>query len=125
MTTLAAVGRQLLGNKNLQASPSARAALRAGRADARLLAILALLSAQLPVRLMRFTGAPGAGPGAPLRAAEISVSSPAAQAAALTLLDAQQSPYRPAAAGAVSGSSSRPVIAFRFDAPASLNMAQP
>jgi hypothetical protein len=121
MTALASVGRQLLGNKNIQASPSARAALRAGRVDARLLATLALLSAQMPIRLASFTGAPGAGPGAPLRAAEISVISPASRSAVLALLDAQQTPYRPA----VADGGSRSIIAFRFDAPASLNMSQP
>jgi len=73
-TALASVGRQLLGNKNMRASPSAQAALRAGQVDARLLAILALVSAQLPVRLVSFTGAPGADPGTPLRAAQISSS---------------------------------------------------
>jgi len=125
MTALASVGRQLLGNRNIQASPAARAALRAGRVDARLLAILALLSAQLPVRLVSFTGAPGADPGAPLRAAEISVASPAARSAVLALLDAQQSPYRPAAFAAVAGGGSRSMIALQFDAPASLSMSQP
>jgi hypothetical protein len=125
VAVLASAGRQLLGNKNLQASPSAQAALRAGQVDARLLAILALLSAQLPVRLVSFTGAPGAGPGAPLRAAEVSVISPASSSAALALLDAQQSPYRPAAATAVPGGGSRSMIALRYDAPASLSMSQP
>jgi hypothetical protein len=124
VTVLASVGRQLLGNKNVQASPSARAELRAGQVDARLLAILALLSAQMPVRLVSFAGAPGAGPGALLRAAQISVSSPASSSAALTLLNAQQGPYRPAVAVAVAGDG-RPMIALRFDAPASLNMSQP
>jgi hypothetical protein len=125
VTALASVGRQLLGNKNIQASPSARAALRAGQVDARLLAILALLSAQTPVRLVSFTGAPGAGPGAPLRAAEISVISPASRSAVLALLDAQQGPYRPAEAAAVAGRGGRSMIALQFDAPASLNMSQP
>jgi hypothetical protein len=120
MTALASVGGQLAGNRNIQASPSARAQLRAGRVDARLLAILALLSAQRPVRLVSFAGAPGADPGAPLRAAEISVGSPASRSAVLSLLAAQQGPYRPSVAG---GGSS--VITLRFDAPASLNISQP
>jgi hypothetical protein len=131
VTVLASVGRQLLGNKNVQSSPSAQAALRAGQVDARLLAILALLSAQMPVRLVGFTGAPGAGPGTPLRAAEISVSSPASSSAVLALLNAQQSPYRPATAtatataGAGGGGGRGSVIALRYDAPASLTMSQP
>jgi hypothetical protein len=120
-TALAAAGRQLLGNKNIQASPSAQGALRAGQVDTRLLAILALLSAQLPFRLVSFTGAPGADPGTPLRAAEISVVSPAFRSAVLSLLDAQQSPYRPT----VAGGASRSTIGLQFDAPASLNMSQP
>jgi hypothetical protein len=123
MTALASAGRQLLGNKNMQASSGAQAALRAGQVDARLLAILALLSAQLPVRLVSFSSAPGAGPGVPLRAAELSAVSPASRSAVLALLAAQQSPYRPAVAVARGGSSS--VIALRFDAPASLNLSQP
>jgi hypothetical protein len=123
-TALASAGRQLLGNKNVQASPSARAALSAGRVDARLLTILALLSAQLPVRLTSFTGAPGAGSGVPLRAAQIDVTSPTARSAVVALLDAQQGPYRPAAVTVVD-SGSRAIVALRFDAPAVLNISQP
>ena len=119
VSALATASRQLLGNKNIHASPSAAAALRAGQVDARLLAILALLSAQMPVRLVGFTAAPGAGPGAPLRAAEISVVPPGSAPAALALLDAQQGPYRPAT------TVSRSLISLRFDAPGSLNMSQP
>jgi hypothetical protein len=123
-TALASAGRQLLGNKNVQASPSARAALSAGRVDARLLTILALLSAQLPVRLASFTGAPGAGSDVPLRGAQIDVTSPAGRSAVVALLDAQQAPYRLAAVTVV-GSGSRAIVALRFDAPAVLNISQP
>ena len=121
-TALASAGRQLLGNKNIQASPSARAALAAGRVDVRLLAILSLLAAQLPVRLEAFTGAPGAGSGVPLRGAEIGTASPAARSAVVRLLDAQQGPYRPAAVTLIGGSA---LVAVRFDAPADLNISQP
>jgi hypothetical protein len=122
-TALASAGRQLLGNKNIRAATSAQAALRGGQVDARLLTILSLLSAQMPVLLLGFTGAPGAGLGAPLRGAEIGVTSSAAQSAVVALLDAQQSPYRPTVAAEADGS--RPVVALRFDAPASLNLSQP
>ena len=122
-TTLALAGRQLLINKNIQASPSARAALWAGQVDARLLTILSLLSAQMPVRLAGFTGAPGAGAGAPLRGAEIGAPSLAVRSAVLALLDAQRSPYRPAIAVVADGS--RSVVVLRFDAPAVLDFSQP
>jgi hypothetical protein len=121
-TTLASAGRQLLGNQNIQASPSARVALAAGRVDARLLAILSLLAAQLPVRLVCFTSAPGAGSGVPLRGAQIGVSSPSARSAVVALLDAQQGPYRPAAVTVIGGGS-QALIAVRFDAPADLNIS--
>ena len=120
---LASAGRQLLGNKNIQASPSARAALADGRVDARLLAILSLLSAQLPVRLLGFIGAPGAGSGVPLRGAEIGVASPSARSAVVGLLDAQQGLYRPAAVTVIG--SSPAAVAVRFDGPADLNISQP
>jgi hypothetical protein len=119
--TLASVGRQMLGNKNIRASTSAQAALRAGRVDARLLAILSLLSGQMPVHLLGFTGAPGAGPGTPLREAEVGVTSSATRSAVVALLDAQQSPYRPV----VVADGSRLVVALRFEAPASLDLSQP
>jgi hypothetical protein len=121
---LASAGRQLLGNKNIQASPSARAALAEGRVDARLLAILSLLSAQLPVRVVAFIGTPGAGSGVPLRGAEVGVASPSARSAVVGLLDAQQGIYRPAAVTVIGGGS-QAVVAVRFDAPADLNISQP
>ena len=121
-TALVSASRQLLGNENIQASTSARAALRAGQVDARLLTILGLLAAQMPVRLVSFTGAPGAGPGVLLRSAEIGVNSSAARSAVVALLDAQQSPYRPTVV-AMAGDS-RSLVALRFDAPASLDISQ-
>jgi hypothetical protein len=123
-TALASAGRQLLGNKHIQASPSGRAALAGGRVDARLLAILSLLCAQLPVRLVAFTGAPGAGSGVALRGAEIGVSSPSARSAVVALLDAQQGPYRPAGVTVIGGGG-QALVAVRFDAPADLNISQP
>jgi hypothetical protein len=120
---LASAGRQLLGNKNIQVSPSARAVLADGRVDARLLAILSLLSAQLPVRLLGFIGAPGAGSGMPLRGAEIGVASPSARSAVVGLLDAQQGLYRPAAVTVIGGSQAE--VAVRFGGPADLNISQP
>ena len=122
-SALALAGRQLLSNTNIQAGASARAALWGGQVDARLLTVLSLLSAQMPVRLMGFDGAPGADPGVPLRGAEIGVTSSAARSAVVALLDAQRRPYRPTVTDmAYSG---RSVVILRFDAPASLDMSQP
>ena len=59
--SLISAGEQLLHNKNIQASPAARAALLAGHVDSRLLATLSVLAAQMPVRVAAFGAAP---PGA-------------------------------------------------------------
>ena len=81
------------GNKNIQASPAARASLLAGHVDARLLATLSVLAAEMPVRLAAFDGAPpGASPDVPLRGAQIGGTSPAAGSAILAFLHAQQRP---------------------------------
>jgi hypothetical protein len=122
---LVSAGRQLLDNMNIQPSPSARAALRAGQVDARLLAILAMLSHQMPVTLVAFTAAPGTSAGAPLRGAEISAASPAARSAILAFLDAQDSPYRPATATVSNSADGAPAVALRFDAPTPADAAQP
>jgi hypothetical protein len=122
---LVSAGRQLLDNMNIQPSPSARAALRAGQVDARLLAILAMLSHQMPVTLVAFTAAPGTSAGAPLRGAEISASSPAARSAILAFLNAQDGPYRPATATVSNSADGAPAVALRFDAPTPADAAQP
>jgi hypothetical protein len=112
-------GSQLLGNMNIKASPSARAALLAGQADARLLAILSVLSAQTPVTVESFNGAsPGASTDVPLRGAEISAASAADRSAILAFLRAQRAPYRPATAAVTQAAGGQPVISVRFDAPA-------
>lgn len=57
-TRLISAGQQLLVNKNIQASPAARAALLAGQVDPRLLVTLSALAAEMPLRLAAFD-APG------------------------------------------------------------------
>ncbi len=113
----ASAGQQMLGNTNIKTSTSARAALKAGQVDWRLLAILSALSHQVPVTVIRFSGAPGAGTGAPLFNAEITVSTTAAQSTVLTLLKAQQGVYRPAAASASTTGGGQPAVTLRFSAP--------
>jgi len=67
-------GRELLRNPRISVSPPARADLMAGRVDARLLLMLAAVVSLEPVRITAFTDSgPGAAPGVPLRAAELTV----------------------------------------------------
>jgi hypothetical protein len=64
--TVISAARQLLGNRNLQASPRARAAMLADHVDSRLLVTFSLLAAQMPVRLVALGDlAPGASPAVP------------------------------------------------------------
>jgi putative peptide zinc metalloprotease protein len=121
--TLVAAGQQLLGNQNILPSASARAQLRAGQVDFRLLAALSVLAHQMPVRVVAFNGAAPAAAGLPLRGAEISAASPAARSAVLAFLNAQRDPYRPAMTTTAAGSGGQPVVVLRFDAPGSLALA--
>jgi hypothetical protein len=116
--SLVSAGEQLLRNKNIHMSPTARASLLAGHVDSRLLATLSVLAAQMPVRLAAFDAAPpGASPAVPLRGAQIGGASPAARSAILAFLHAQQSPYRPAVATARSrNTDGRSLVTVRFDA---------
>jgi hypothetical protein len=114
---LVSAGAQLLANKNIQASPAARASLLAGRVDPRLLVTLSALAADMPLRLVAFDdSSPGASPAIPLRGAELGAGSLAGLAAALTFLHAQQSPYRPASAAITRSASGQSLVDVRFDA---------
>jgi hypothetical protein len=116
-TRLISAGAELLANKNIQASPAARAALLAGQVDPRLLVTLSALASDTPLRLVTFDGSsPGASPAIPLRGAEFGAASPAGLSAALTFLRAQQSPYRPAGAAITRSTGGQSLVMVRFDA---------
>jgi hypothetical protein len=117
---LVSAGAQLLGDQNIQVSPAARAVLRTGGADPRLLAMLSVLAAGMPVRLTAFEDSPpeaSAPTSVPLRGAEIGASSPAGISAVLAFLQAQQGVYRPAAVAVVRSSGGQSLVSIRFDAP--------
>jgi hypothetical protein len=117
--TLVSAGGQLLDNRNISFSPSARTALQAGQADSRLLVTLSVLASQMPIRLVALDGRPpGASSGVPLRSAEIGAATPSARSAVLAFLRAQLAPYRPAATTLTSGPGGQPMITVRFDVPA-------
>ena len=109
-------GSQLADNKNIQASPAARAELRAGPVDSGLLATLSVLASEMPIRLVAFGGLPsGASSAVPLRRAEIGAASPAAQSAILTFLHAQRAPYLPAVAAITRSAGGQSQVTIRFD----------
>ena len=122
--SLISAGEQLLRNKNIQASPAARASLLAGHVNSRLLATLSVLAAEMPVRLVAFDDAPpSASPDVPLRGAHIGGTSAAARSAILAFLQAQQPPYRPAVAAALGPfSGARSLVTLRFDASGLLDL---
>ena len=116
--SLRSAGQQLLRNRTIQATPAARAALLAGRVDARLLANLSVLSSQQSITLVAFDDAPpGASSTVPLRGVQLSATSAAGRSAILAFLHAQRGTYRPAMAAATSDGSGQSVVIARFDAP--------
>ncbi len=128
-------GRQLLRNPLIGVSPSARADLAAGRVDGRLLLTLAAVGAVEPVRVTAFSDSgPRAGPGVPLRAAQLAV--PARSGAAprgaplaalrkvLAFVRAQRPPYLPVRAVIVRGAGGVPLLSLEFGAPSPAGMLQ-
>jgi hypothetical protein len=117
-------GRQLLSNKNVQASAQARGALLAGNVDPRLLITLGLLAHEMQVRLVIFDDpSPGVGSAVPLRGAEIGASSSAGLSAMLAFLN-QQTTYQPSHFGTIRIASAQ-VVTIQYDAPGPLGMNGP
>jgi hypothetical protein len=95
--TREALGRTLLRNARVSATPAARAQLGTGQVDARLLATIATLAGGGPVSIVGFSDSgPRASAATPLRAAELATP-PGAKSgylpSVLALLRAQQPPY--------------------------------
>ncbi len=115
-----AAGLQLLADPQVTGSTSARADLAAGRVDARLLITLAAMAHTEPVHILAFGGdGPGAGPGTPLRTAELAAPAATAQAM-LAFVRAQRPPYLAAGSGLTQG-----VLSVEFSAPSPLGLLQP
>ncbi len=116
-------GEQLLTNKNVHASPAARADLLDGMVDPRLLVTLSALAAKMPVQLVIFDDAsPGASPEVPLRGAEIGTSTAADLSAIMGFLAAQRSDYLPSNFRIVTIAGGQSVVAVQFDAPGPLGL---
>jgi hypothetical protein len=119
------LGRVLLRNPRVSATPAARAQLLAGLVDTRLLATIVTLTGQGKVSIAGFSDSgPGAGPGVPLRVAELA-SPPGAKSgylsAALALLRAQQAPYLAAGLG-LARVDGQEIVRIEFAAPSPLGL---
>jgi hypothetical protein len=93
-------GVQLLNNKRIQASPTAKRQLLAGQVDPRLLITLSAIAGSMTdkaqLELVAFDdSSPGASVDVPLRGAEIGASTPAALSTVLKFYEAQQTDYAP------------------------------
>jgi hypothetical protein len=117
-------GRELIGNHHITISAAAQALLRAGRVDPRLLAMLAALAAQQPLRILAFGDpSPGASAAVPLRSVELAPANTGTHVAArlrtmLSFLQAQQLPFLPTAAALVHGSA----LSVEYAAPSPLGL---
>jgi hypothetical protein len=119
------LGRVLLRNSRVSATPAARAELMAGQVDTRLLATIATLAGQGRVDVVGFSDSgPGASPGAPLRVAELT-SPPGVKSgylpSVLALLRAQQAPYL-ATSLSLARLDGQEVIRIEFAAPSPLGL---
>ena len=120
-------GRQLIDNRRITIPAAARAALRAGHVDPRILTVLAALAAlaaQHPLRILTFGDpSPGASAAMPLRGAEIAPARAGTRTAArlrsmLSFLRAQRLPFLPARA-VITGQS---VLSIAYAAPSPLGL---
>jgi len=116
-------GNQLLNNKNLHASPAARADLLDGQVDPRLLVTLSALAAKLPVQLIMFDdSSPGASAEIPLRGADIGAATASGLSAIMGFLAAQRSDYLPSTYRIVHLKDGQSAVAVQFDAPGPLGL---
>ena len=117
-------GSELLRDPLIRFGPAARAQLAAGEVDARLLTALDTLAASEPVRVTAFVDdGPGAGPGLPLRAAELTATYPNARTM-LAFFRAQRPPYLFAHAAIAAMPGGESVLTVEFAAPAPLGLLE-
>jgi hypothetical protein len=120
------IGRLLVSNSRVSATPAARRQLDGGQVDSRLLISIGTLSHQGPVAIVGFgDSGPRAGADVPLRAVEFA-SPPRAKSgylqSTLALLRAQQPPYLASSVTLTRLADGRRVIQVIFDAPSPLGL---
>jgi hypothetical protein len=125
-----AAGAQLLRNRRIMLSATARLQLSAGQVDSRLLSTITFLAAQRPIDIVDFGSfAPGASAGIPLRFADLAETDAAARMVSsryvrsmLALLGSQRLLYRPMTAMTVRLSGGQAVLRIEFAAPSPLGL---
>jgi hypothetical protein len=123
-TARVTAGKELIGNRHISMPSAAKAVLRAGQVDSRLLAMIAALAAQGPVRILSFgDSSPGASAAVPLRSAEIAPAHAGKHAAVrlramLSFLQAQRVPFLPVQAALVRKSA----LSVEYAAPSPLGL---
>src|ERR1039457_2062568 len=116
-------GQQLLNNKHVHASATARAELRAGQVDPLLLVTLAQLAHGMPVQLVAFdVSSPGVPFAIPWRGVEIGAVPPASLSAILAFWTAQQGNFVPAEKIITKLASGQSVVTVRYGAPSPMDL---
>jgi hypothetical protein len=125
---------ELLRSNRITVSPTARTQLAAGRADSRLLIMVAAMAAKRPLYIVAFNSfAPGADANMPLRFADLTpVSSgrpggsgaltPGFVRSMVTFLQVQQAPFRPLRVAPVRLADGQSVLRIEFAAPSPLGL---
>ncbi len=126
-------GRQLLADPRIVTSPAASAVLAAGQADSRLLITLLTMASLHPISILGFSGsAQGAGPGTPLRFADLAAADAAAglpgggYVRSLTgFLQAQRPPFLPAQIVTLRRPGGGQVLRIEYMAPSPVGLFSP
>jgi hypothetical protein len=130
LRTRKASAAQLLRNRSIRTSATARAQLAAGQVDLRLLTIIAFMAHQRPLDIVDFGSiAPGAGRTVPLRFADLAETdvaapkvSPAYERALIALAHSDRAPYVPLSVGTVRLADGQSVLRIEFAAPSPLGL---
>jgi predicted Ser/Thr protein kinase len=123
-----AIDAQLLTNSNITLSATARAQLLGGEVDPRLPALIVLMAAGHPLRIVEFLSqSPGGGPASLLRWADFATAAPAAHLAPPAyvswmrgFIGAQRAEYRPAWSQQVTLPNGQAVLRIGYGAPSPL-----
>jgi hypothetical protein len=118
-------GTQLLANKRITTTSTARTALASGEVDDRLLTTLAFLASQEPIDIVGFgSPAPGSSPGVPLRTVDLAQTDPASRIGGpaylrqlVAVLHRQVPPYRPMTITVMQLADGQSVLQILFGAP--------